>query len=209
MNKSLLELFSEEKIINKIKTRLPKLFQIAALESSRDGKIGMEVGSLREKIIIALLIYKFGEKNVLTNIPITEPEIDVKVFEQPISIKTITGKKPSGIKLIWTVDAESARNFSDNYSPSSDMILVNIVWNDIGYFYFIPIEVQYEILKKLGRNRYITLPKIGTNPRGVSMSGEAIIEITNHKLTKSIPINWVKSEIEYHPYNRWVELWSE
>jgi len=61
MEKSLIELFENEKIVNKIKKRLPYLFQIAELESSRDGKIGMEVGSLREKVIIALLIYKFGE----------------------------------------------------------------------------------------------------------------------------------------------------
>jgi len=51
----------------------------------------MEVGSLRERIIVALLIYKFGEENVKTDIPITEPEVDVKLFNQPISIKTITG----------------------------------------------------------------------------------------------------------------------
>jgi len=209
LNKSLLELFNDEIIVDKIKTRLPKLFQIAALESSRDGKIGMEVGSLREKIIIALLIYKYGEKNVVTNIPITESEIDVMVFNEPISIKTITGKKPTGIKLVWTVDADSAKYFFDHYTPSCSMILVNIVWGDVGCFYYIPLEVQIDVLNKLGRNKYITLPKQGTNPRGVSMSSEAIVELVNHKLTKCIPINWVKTEIKYHPYERWVEFWSE
>jgi hypothetical protein len=34
---------------DKIRKRLPYLFQLAELESSRAGKIGMEVGSLREK----------------------------------------------------------------------------------------------------------------------------------------------------------------
>ncbi|HEY5123450.1 MAG TPA: ThaI family type II restriction endonuclease [Ignavibacteria bacterium] len=209
MNKTLLDLFTDEIIVNKIKTRLPKLFQIAELESSRAGKIGMEVGSLREKIIIALLIYKFGEDNLETNIPITEAEIDVKLFNKPISIKTITGRNPSGIKLIWTVDADSAIRFSKNYIPGCDMILVNIVWNHEGYFYYIPIEVQREIFKKLGNERYIKLPKAGTNPRGVEMSKEAIVELANHKFTKRIPIHWGKSEIEYQPYKRWVELWSE
>jgi len=209
LNKSLLELFSDEKTVNKIKTRLPHLFQIAAIESSRDGKIGMEVGSIREKIIIALLIYKFGERNVETKIPITEPEMDVKLFSEPISIKTITGKNPNGIKLIWTVDADSAMKFLNTYIPSCDMILVNIVWDDEGYFYYIPVEVQREIFKIIGKERYIKLPKPGTNPRGVEMSKVAINELTNHKLTKRISINWIKTEIEYHPYNRWVELWSE
>ena len=45
--------------------RLPYLFHLAELDSSRAGKIGMEVGSLRERIIVALLIYKFGEDNVV------------------------------------------------------------------------------------------------------------------------------------------------
>ena len=58
------ELFDGKKLVNRIKTRLPYLFQLAELESSRAGKIGMEVGSLRERIIVALLIYKFGEANV-------------------------------------------------------------------------------------------------------------------------------------------------
>jgi len=85
-------MFEDDGLTEKIKSRLPHLFQLAELESSRAGKIGMEVGSLRERIIIALLIYKFGEANVETQIPITEPGVDVKVFGQPISIKTITGR---------------------------------------------------------------------------------------------------------------------
>lgn len=55
-------IFEDEEIIQKIQARLPYLFQLAELESSRAGKMGMEVGSLRERIIVALLIYKFGEE---------------------------------------------------------------------------------------------------------------------------------------------------
>ena len=80
MSSHLTEIFEDEKLVEKIKNRLPNLFQLAQLESSRAGKTGMEVGSAREKIIIALLIYKFGEGNVETEIPITESEIDAKVF---------------------------------------------------------------------------------------------------------------------------------
>ena len=43
-----------------------------------------------------------------SNLPITEPEVDVRLFGEPLSIKTISGRKPSGVKLIWTVDAEKA-----------------------------------------------------------------------------------------------------
>lgn len=91
MASRLVEIFEDEKLIRKIKERLPYLFQIAEVESSRARKVGMEVGSMRERILIALLIYKFGEENVETEIPITEPEVDVKLFGYPVSIKTITG----------------------------------------------------------------------------------------------------------------------
>ncbi|MBP8960053.1 MAG: ThaI family type II restriction endonuclease [Bacteroidales bacterium] len=35
-----------------------------------------------------------------TDVPITAPEVDVIVNDIPISIKTITGANPIGIKLI-------------------------------------------------------------------------------------------------------------
>ncbi len=98
MASRLYEIFEDDKLIQKITQRLPYLFQLAELESSRAGHLGMQVGSLREKILIALLIYKFGERNVETEIPITEKEIDVKLFGHPISIKTITGM--GGVKVI-------------------------------------------------------------------------------------------------------------
>ena len=46
--------------------------------------MGWKLSSLRERIIVALLIYKFGEENVETEIPITAPEIDVRLFSNPI-----------------------------------------------------------------------------------------------------------------------------
>ena len=70
--------FEDTKLENSIKNKLRYLFQLAEFEISRSGKIGMGVGSLWERIIIALFIYKFGETNVETAIPITEPDIDVK-----------------------------------------------------------------------------------------------------------------------------------
>jgi hypothetical protein len=59
MNRQILQLFEDSSIVYRIKERLPYLFQLAELESSRDRKIGMEVGSVRERIITSLLIYKF------------------------------------------------------------------------------------------------------------------------------------------------------
>ena len=102
------ELFTDQALVAKIQNRLPELFYLAELESSRAGKVGMEVGSVREKILIALLIYKFGDKNIISELSIHEKEADVIAFGRPLSIKTMTGAQFKNVKLIWTVDAGQA-----------------------------------------------------------------------------------------------------
>ncbi|MEP9410372.1 MAG: ThaI family type II restriction endonuclease [Candidatus Brocadia sp.] len=56
MNSRVIEIFEDEVLRERIKSKLPHLFSIAELESSRARRVEMEVGSLREKILIALLI---------------------------------------------------------------------------------------------------------------------------------------------------------
>lgn len=209
MSNKLIEIFNDEKLINKIKSRLPYLFQLAELESSRAGKIGMEVGSLREKIIIALLIYRFGKENVETEIPITKSEIDVNLFGVPISIKTITGNKFGGVKLVWTVDAQKAMEFRKNYYPSYDLLLIQINWESVGGFYYIPLESQRRLFDKIGREKYIQLPKPGTNPRGAEITKEALSTLVRDKDAKTIEILWKKIAIEFNPYKKWVDYWEE
>lgn len=209
MSNRITEIFTDEKLVERIKSRLPYLFQLAELESSRAGKIGMEVGSVRERIIIALLMYKFGETNVDTKIPIIEPEIDVKLFGAPISIKTITGTSFSGVKLIWTVDAQKAREFKATYSPRCDVLLAQINWGWFGGFYYIPFEVQRAHFQKLGRQNYIKLPTEGTNPRGVEITKDALLGLVNDSGSKVINIEWERANIEFNSYKRWVDLWRE
>jgi hypothetical protein len=209
MSSHLVELFEDKEVVNKIKKRLPYLFQIAELESSRAGKTGMEVGSLRERILVALLIHKFGEMNVGTEIPITESEVDVILFGQPISIKTITSRGFSGVKLIWTVDSQKAKEFRENYLPHCDILLVRINWNSEGGFYYIPLEAQRKLFERIGKEKYIKLPKPGTNPRGVEITKEALSLLVEDEETKVIEIYWNRSEIDYSPYERWVDYWNE
>jgi len=209
MNNHLVEMFEDKELIKKIKRRLPYLFQLAELDCSRAGKIGMEVGSVRERIIVSLLIYKFGETNVETEIPITEAEIDALLFGKPISIKTITGKSFGGVKLIWTVDAQKAIEFSENYQPQCDILLIQINWNDGGALFYIPLETQKRIFDKIGQQKYIKLPKPGTNPRGVEITKEALLLLVRDRETKSILIDWQKTNVEFNPYKRWVDLWRE
>lgn len=201
-------LFTDELIISKIRERLPKLFRIAEIESSRAGKIGMEVGSLREKVIIALLIYKFGESNVNTHLPITEPETDVIVNGEPLSIKTIT--KGGGVKAVWTVDAQSATNFIQNYKPQCSIILIQIWWgSEKDSFFFIPLDIQKQVFSSLGREKYLKMPKPGTNPRGVEFSKDALREMIAHSHTQKIKIDWIKEDVEHDLYERWIDYWKE
>jgi hypothetical protein len=209
MSAHLKEIFEDAQLIEKIKQRLPYLFQLAELESSRAGKTGMEVGSVREKIIVALLIYKFGEANVETEIPITEPEVDAKLSGKPVSIKTITGKSFGGVKLIWTVDTQKANEFRESYYPHFDILLVQINWNEMGGFYYIPLEAQKRIFDKIGKQNYIKLPKPGTNPRGVEITKEALLSLVKGSESRSIQINWQRLKIDFNPFKRWVDLWSE
>jgi hypothetical protein len=213
----LADIFEDCPLKEKIRSKLPYLFSIAELKSSRAGKIGMEVGSVRERILVALLIHKFGEKNLETQIPITEPETDVKLFGTPVSIKTITGN--SGVKVIWTVDAKKAQEFYENYIPACEILLAQIKW-DIkqrnnkkevhpGGLFWIPLGVQKKVLAELGKERYLKLPKVGTNPRGVEISKEGLVRLLQDKNTRCIEITWKRTQIEYNPYKRWTDCWKE
>lgn len=193
----------------KIQVKLPYLFQIANVESSRAGKVGMEVGVLREKILVALFLYVYGEENVNTSIPATEAETDVIVCESPISIKTKQGTANTGIKLAWTVDSERADLFLEHYKPKTDLLVVKINWNSEGGLYFIPKEVQEQIIRQIGIESYIKLPKTGTNNRGIEFSSKAISSLLEHRETKSIAINWLEKDIIVNTFERWVELWKE
>ncbi|MBS3091323.1 ThaI family type II restriction endonuclease [Candidatus Pacearchaeota archaeon] len=202
------ELFIDNTAVSEIQAKLPRLFRIAEIESSRAGKIGMEVGSLREKVIGGLLIYKFGEANVNTEIPITESETDVIVAGKNLSVKTITGN--GGVKAVWTVDAESSKNFIDNYIPKCDILLIRIWWGENkDSLFFIPLNVQKEIFNSLGKEKYLKMPKAGTNPRGVEFSKESIQKMLQHHKTLKIKINWIKQDIPYNVYKRWIDFWKE
>lgn len=203
------ELFTDQALVAKIQKRLPELFYLAELESSRAGKVGMEVGSVREKILIALLLYKFGEQNAQTDLPIHEPEADVVVFGRPLSIKTMTGVTFKSVKLIWTVDAEQAIEFAHRYVPSCDMLLVQVNWDNTGGVFLFSQEAQIETLEKMGRAEYIKLPKAGTNPRGVEVSGKALDFLSKHPQTLKFPVQWHRTKVDYNPYRRWLDFWQE
>jgi len=206
------KLFDDNLIVKKVKNKLPHLFQLAELESSRNGKIGMEIGSVRERILIALLMYKFGIDIVDPNVPITAPEVDVIVENTPLSIKTMTtnSERWNSIKLIWTVDAKKAAEFKKNYIPSCDMLVAKICWNGKGKLLLFSKKSQCEILDRIGRDRYIKLPKENTNARGVEITPEALLLLETYNDTRSIDINFIREKIDYREiYTKWLDAWRE
>ncbi|MDO8538438.1 MAG: ThaI family type II restriction endonuclease [archaeon] len=208
MGEEIATLFKNSQYIKLIQEKLPILFQIANIENSRDGKIGMEVGSAREVVLIALLMKKYGRKNVIIDSPINSPEADVKLCGMPISIKTIAGR--GGVKLIWTVDAIKARKFLDNYKPSCDILLAQMFWEDEkGGLFLISKKVQEKVFANLGKEKYLKLPKQGTNPRGVEISAEALDKLLSNQGTLKISVKWKEKFIEKDNYERWLQLWSE
>ena len=209
MNVNLMILFTGE-YRKKIEMGLPKLFQIANMECTRGGKVGMEVGNLRERIITALLLLAYGKENV--KIPsTTSHEIDVTLAGIPISIKTKTNKGFSGVKLMWASDRAVVDNFCSKYLPTSAIIYVNIVWNDIGSFSFIPLEVQRGVLLDLA-DSYIKKPSKKTNSRGPEISADALKKLLKDKRTLTMPIFWKHEESiadEHEVYVKWIDKWKE
>ena len=193
---------------DKIKKNLPVLFNLVELENRRGQKLGMEVGTARERVLIALFMYIF-ENDAVEFPPSTSHEVDVYVKKVPISIKTKTGTGSAGIKLKWTTDWIKVKEFVANYKPSSNLLVVQIKWGAKGKFCWISLELQQEIFALLGREKYLKEPKQGSNPRGVEISGEAF-KLLLSKAT-CLEIDWQRDLTmikEKALYQRWIELWD-
>ena len=106
-------------------------------------------------------------------------------------------------------DTQKAREFRENYYPLCDALLVQVNWDAEGGLYYLPLEVQRRVFREIGKERYIKLPKPGTNPRGVEIAKEALEVIATDKDSKAIEIYWQRTKIDYNPYERWVDFWME
>ncbi len=147
------------------------------------------MGVARERVLAALLMHTFGSKAV-TFPDTTEHETDIYVKDQPISIKTKTDSSDAGVKIAWTVDWDKTKIFVEEYVPACHLLLVQIQWNTIaGGFYFIPVDIQKKILKILGEEKYLKVPKRGTNARGIEIQSKALKQLKSHSDTLYLSIN--------------------
>lgn len=195
---------------DKIIKALPTLFNMVEIESKRGDKLGMEVGTARERVIIALFMYVYGGDAIIFP-ESTSHEKDVIVNNEPVSIKTKMGKGYAGVKLTWTTDWQKVKEFETEFVPQSHLLFININWGDTGGFFLIPCDAQKQVLNDIGRDAYFKLPKHGTNPRGVEISAEAMKSIQGHGQTQTLSISWKRDHTlltERSRYEKWIELWD-
>ena len=194
----------------KIQKVLPTLFNMVELENRRGNRLGMEVGTARERVLIALLMYVYGYKSVEFP-PSNSPELDVLVNNQPLSIKTKSSRGLTGVKVVWTVDWNKIDDFLRTYVPASHLLYINIIWGKTGSFFLIPEHVQRAVLERLTIIDYTKVPPRGTNPRGVELSKTAMHLLQTHQDTQSLTIDWKRDKsllVERALYDRWIGLWD-
>ena len=203
------DIFTSVEFQDLIKSKLPKLFEIAEVESTRGGKIGMEVGILRERVLTSFFISKVGEDNVDSDSSATENSKDVQVNGDDISIKTFTGSGYSGVKIFWTSDTESAKRVMDTYTPKFDLIVANINWgSNKGGLYYVDKQTQRQVMDSGGRNKFLKISS-GSNNRGITYGTDVLKKLLNHENTLKIEIDWVKTNEKFNIFERWVKLINE
>jgi len=193
---TMLTAFEDDYFIHKVQEMFPSLIERADNEASKYGKTGMEKGSVRKKFLIDFLIDYFGEERIKTTLLGDIVGVDLKINSLPVKIKTITGK--GAVKIIWTVDRKKLEDSVRNYTPTCGIFFVRINWrmkesNRPSGLFWIPIEAQKRVLRKLGIENYIKLPKIGTNSRGSPLSKIGLNMLLEDKDTLHIDINWYHS----------------
>ena len=194
--------FDDDSFVSIIKNNLPKLFREAELETMRGGKIGMEVGGLRERILISCLIKRFG-KDINTNFGTTDNSKDVKVFEDVLSIKTFSNDAYGGLKVFWASDNQIVDRVIANYKPQNNLLIAQIKWGkEGGGLYYVPLSVQNEYFEKHGVSKY--LKRNTGNNRGISIDKEILISMLNNPNTKRIDIEWNHNEDTIDVYERWI-----
>ena len=196
------QLLTSPRYTKTIQQNLPPAFQTVEAELKGNPAVGL----LREQIILGMLIAFLGEENVELIPSGVNPDIDCYVGSEPLSIKTVS--LSSGIRLKWTSNAVKAKQFIDSYKPTSDLLVVRIMWEKIGGIQFIPLEIQQHVFSQIGVTQYLDY-RGTTNTRGVNLSLEAEQAFYRHPHTVSLSILWERTEETINPISKWIDYWRE
>lgn len=199
---SLSGLFSNLKFINYIQLNWPRRFQYVNSLFTQDSKLDSFVGKVRETVIINTLKKFVPAEYLECDVSVNEPEKDLGAWGRSISVKT--SSSGSAFKLTWVDDAFKSQQFMDSYNPTCDLLYANVPHGKMGGIYFIPLEVQSEVLKLMGIEKYMVY-RPNSYSKGILISKSALDKILTHKDTQFIPIEWLdKSDGEDY-----LHLWDE
>lgn len=161
-----------------VQQHLIYLYQQSQSECTKNGKLSMEIGTAREKDLIAVLHYHMG-KDVEYNVGIHDPE-DIKICGENFSIKHSSSSVGKGsIKLKWTSDTHQATKFkeqllscfSDEYYNNMILVYVDKLTMTITIF-AIKKEIIINGVKNFMHQAFVN--RTGTNNRGVEFSPQMI-----------------------------------
>lgn len=131
------------------------LYQSSQTECSRSSGLTPEVGSSRERDLIASLASNpmLDVKYDISN----EREEDVVIDNNNISIKHSSNKNnsQSGIKIIWTVDIDKRNDFLKHFVFNCDLIIVYVRFDktlENGHFEIVYISRDELILQQTNSN---------------------------------------------------------
>jgi hypothetical protein len=190
---------------------LPPLFQEADTMHRQGGALNQAVGKSREEIIVAVFQNYVGEE-IDDSVDATTKGCDGYFFGKKVEIKTITCKAITrwiGPKLHWASGVENGKSFRENYWPEADLLLVRIVWNSEGAIYYIPTEVQQEVLTELGADVYFNKEKIDSDNKGTPISAKAGWKLLGDQRTLKIPIRWPELIKQENDKQYWINKIKE
>ena len=135
-NKNMIKLFETKATICK----LIILYQHSQMEHQRNGRLTADVGTSREKDLVAYMKYVLGD-TIDYNID-NEKEEDVRMGSCNISIKHSSVKTLSNasIKLRWTENKETQKLFMGGFIFKCDLLIVYVRFRGID---FGELEVMY------------------------------------------------------------------
>jgi len=194
---------------------LPLAFEKADIEASRvrlnkrtglaHSAPGQEVGVLRERVIFGFLISQLGEANVQLPSP-GASMVDASLGGEPLEIKTVTGRGLVTAK--WTSDNRSVDQVFEEFSFTSDMLLVRIWWDSYqDSVFYIPFEVLDEATTAVAD---FLQSQRGTNNRGVKIKDAFMKQVERHDGTVRVPIHWRGGDQDIQaPIVRYIRYWTE
>ena len=206
MNRCLIDLFESEDRLNRLVTVLPNAFKTVRQEMPKGNP---SVDILLEYVITGFFINEFGEDDVLVPDKGIERRYDLEICGEKMSVKTGTNR--TQVKVLWTVDPLQIEREVAEYKPFCDIFLVEIFWDQSAEsIFYIPLSVQEDAKKQMDESNYLSYltAGVGTNHRGISITGEAMKILRNHKDTKRATVDWTESGITAEPYDRWIDFWE-